>query len=323
MKSKLRKKIVAAGLAAMMMVCFAPTTVFASEDPVSREKLEIMVNEEVEKLDFSNLGIDGIIDGINKEVTNAITGTVNSLVTTDAIKELIRPTIKSLVQVALKDVTLPAGVDVNKIIDAVLDNGTINGIVDAVLTSQLTQDIIARTIEYAIADIMDIVKIPTVGEIVDASKEGLAEKAIEEIWSSKKQGEYNLIFTTIKYDYNPFQNITLKYQRPNLLVIPTGWNRTSILLKIKGDVLLDGVLDYEKPDLSSINYEEIVLNAAKRAVTDVINEKIVEVKATINTHIQTKIAELKAEAEKAIQDAINQALESIKNKFPWKPWRPY
>lgn len=326
MKSKLRQKIIATGLATIMMVGFAPTKVFASEDPVSKEKLEIMVNEEVDKIDFSNLGIDNIINGINNTVTGTVRGVVNGILTTENIKALIKPTIKGLVEVALKDVTLPAGVDINKIIDEVLDNENINGIVDTVLTNQLTQDIIARTVEYAVSDIMDIVGIPTVGEVVETSKEELSSKVIEDVWNAEWiEGEYKvpILGWIIKYQVNPHYTYTVKYNRPNLEVVATGWNRYSIGLKIQTDIL--GILagNTQAPDLSSINYEEIVLNAAKRAATDVINERINEVKVTINTHIQTKIAELKAEAEKAIQDAINQAIESIKNRFPWKPWRPY
>ena len=64
MGKKLRKKVLAGVLASMMLVGIAPTKVFAAEDVVSKEKLEIIVQEEVNKLDFNNLGIDKVIEGI-------------------------------------------------------------------------------------------------------------------------------------------------------------------------------------------------------------------------------------------------------------------
>ena len=71
----------------------------------------------------------------------------------------------------------------------------------------------------------------------------------------------------------------------------------------------------QTPDLSSIDYQTIVKNAAKRAVTDIVNEKITEVKLAINTAIQNKVNELKKEAEAAIKNTIN----SIVRKFPSWP----
>jgi len=52
MGKRLRKKIFAGLLAGMMLVGIAPTTVFADEDVVSKEKLEAMVQEEVNNLDY-------------------------------------------------------------------------------------------------------------------------------------------------------------------------------------------------------------------------------------------------------------------------------
>lgn len=95
----------------------------------------------------------------------------------------------------------------------------------------------------------------------------------------------------------------------------TGWNRDTIKGKIQVDLLSVVNENTKAPDLSSINYETIIKNAAKRAVTDIINEKINEVKVTIDTVIQNKVNELKEQAEQAIKEAIN----SIKDKFPLWP----
>ena len=46
-----------------MTVEIVPTTIFAAENnPVSKEKLETIVYEGIDKIDFRNLGIDKIID---------------------------------------------------------------------------------------------------------------------------------------------------------------------------------------------------------------------------------------------------------------------
>lgn len=308
MRLNLRKKALAGVLAGVMTVGILPTTVFATEnDPVSKDKLETIVYEEVDKLDFSNLGIDNIINGINNTVTDTVTGVVSGLLTTDNIKSLIKPVVKGLVEQAIKNVNLPEGVDINKVIDSVLDNSTIDSIVDKVLTSQLTQDIIARTVEYAVADIMDIVGIPTAGEIVETSKEELNTKVVEDIWNANET-----LKKTLYYKYE----IKLEGWRPVSTLV--GWNRDSIAGKVQLDILSILADNTQAPDLSSINYEEIVLKAAKRAATDVVNEKVEEIKVQINTAIQNKIEELKFEAQKAIEQAAKDAINSIKNKFPWK-----
>ena len=92
----------------------------------------------------------------------------------------------------------------------------------------------------------------------------------------------------------------------------TGWNRDIIRGKVQVDLLSIVSENTKAPDLSSIDYETIIKNAAKRAVTDIFNEKINQVKSTIDTVIQNKVNELKEQAEQAIKDAIN----SIKDKFP-------
>ncbi|MEN8076880.1 hypothetical protein ABFP60_07930 [Clostridioides difficile] len=311
MGKKLRKKVLAGVLASMMLVGIAPTKVFAAEDVVSKEKLEIIVQEEVNKLDFNNLGIDKVIEGINGTITDTVTGTVQGILTPENIKVMVAPIIKGLVNEALKDVKLPPQVDINKIIDDVIASQ----VVDKILTNQFTQEVLERTIQYAVADIMDIVGIPTVGEVIETSKEELTVSVIESVWNAElidKEYKVPIVGTVIKFQVSPYQNWTLSYKRPNLTVTPTGWNSDAIKGKIQLDLLKVVGANTQVPDLSSIDYETIVKNAAKRAVTDIINEKIIEVKATINTVIQKKVDELRVQAEQAIKDALN----SIKNKFP-------
>ncbi len=55
------------------------------------------------------------------------------------------------------------------------------------LFSQFAQEGIARTIQYSMANIMDIVGLPTVGEIVETSKEELTAKNIEDIWNVSEE----------------------------------------------------------------------------------------------------------------------------------------
>lgn len=307
MGKRLRKKIFAGLLAGMMLVGIAPTTVFADEDVVSKEKLEAMVQEEVNNLDFNNLGIDKIIEGINGTITDTVTGTVQSILTPENIKTMITPIIKGLVDEALKGITLPPQVDINKIIDDVIASE----VVDKILTNEFTQQVLERTIQYAVSDIMDIIKIPTAGEIVETSKEELIIDVVESVWNSTPISILN------KFEINPYHTyeIEYKYNIIPVAIKSTGWNRTSINIKVQSDLLRVVGENTQTPDLSSIDYQTIVKNAAKRAVTDIVNEKITEVKLAINTAIQNKVNELKKEAEAAIKNTIN----SIVSKFPSWP----
>lgn len=302
MGKRLRNKIMAGVLAGMMLVGVTPTKVFAAEDVVSKERLEVIVNEEVSKIDFENLKIDEVIEEINKNITNTVTGTVQGILTPDNIKIIITPIIKGLVNEALKDVKLPPQIDINKIIDDVIASE----VVDKILTNELTQEIIERTIEYAVADIMNIIKVPTAGEIIETSKEDLTLSVIEGIWNADEATK-----KVLYYDYK----VGLQGWRPVSTLV--GWKRSGISNKIKLDLLKVVSDNTQAPDLSSIDYETIVKNAAKRAAKDVINEKIEAVKVAINTAIQNKIDELKQQAEQAIKDTIN----SIIGKFPSWPRR--
>lgn len=148
---------------------------------------------------------------------------------------------------------------------------------------------------------MDIVGIPTVGEIIETSKEELAYSVVEDIWNSDD--------TLKKVAYYQYE-IKLEGWKPVSTLV--GWKRSGIVNKIQVDLLKVVGENTQAPDLSNLDYETIVKNAAKRAVTDIINEKITEVKRAINTAIESKVNELKQQAEQAIKDALN----SIKNKFP-------
>lgn len=304
MSKILRKKLLAGALAGMMIVGIVPTKVFASENLVSKEKLENIVQEEVNNLNFDNLGIDKIIEQVNSTVTNKVTSTVKSILTVENIKTMLTPIIKGLVNEAIKDFDLPPQVDINKIIDDVLSSQ----VVDIILTNKLTQEIIERTIEYSVDDIMNIIKVPTTGEIIDVSKEELKLSVVQDIWNAEP-----IKVANGKYELNPYYSYNIKWIPFKVNI--TGWNREIIKSKIQVDLLSIVTENTKAPDLSSINYESIIKNAAKRAVNDIVNEKINEVKATINTVIQNKANELKEQTEQAIKNAIN----SIKDKFPLWP----
>lgn len=308
----LRKKALAGLLAGVMTIGILPTTVFADEnDPVSKEKLETIVYEEVEKLDFSNLGIDKIIDGINSTVTSAVQAGVNTAVdvvlTADGVKTMVKPIIIGLVENAIAQSNIPDSINITGVVEKILDGVLDSGIVEKVLTSELVNDIIDRTVEYAVADIMDIVGIPTAGEILEEYKEEVAIKTIDGIYNASKTEKIALY---CEYDKTgPWYNPTYTF---------TAWKRSGVNTRLNIELLALVGKGYETPDLSSINYEEIVLNAAKRAATDVINERVEQIKIQINTTIQNKIEELKIEAQKAIEQAVKDAINSIKNKFPWR-----
>ena len=171
MRFNLRKNVLAGVLAGVMTVGILPTTVFATEnDPVSKDKLETIVYEEVDKLDFSDLGIDKIIDGINSTVTTTVQSGVNAAVdtilTADGIKAMVRPIIIGLVENAVSQANIPDSINIAGVVEKILDGVLDSGIVEKVLTSDLVNDIIDRTVEYAVDDIMNMVKIPTAGDIL-------------------------------------------------------------------------------------------------------------------------------------------------------------
>lgn len=201
MSKKLGKKVLSGVLVGMMLVGITPSKVFASEDVVSREKLETIVQEEVNNLNFDNLGIDRVIEQINSTITDTVTSTVKSILTVENIKVIVTPIIKGLVNEAIKDFDLPPQIDINKIIDDVISSQ----VVDIILTNKLTQEIIERTIEYSVADIMNIIKVPTTGEIIEVSKDELTASTIESVWNAEP-----IKIANGKYELNPYYSYKIK-----------------------------------------------------------------------------------------------------------------
>lgn len=274
---KKRKSICALFLIVMMFCTMLPAQVFAAEvnDVVSKEKLVEIVTEDVDSLDFESLGIDKVIDNVNSTVEENVKKAVKEILTPENVKVLLKVTIKAEINKDLEKYNIPEYIDVDKLVDGVIDSKG----VDVLLTNKLTQKVVDRTIDYAVSDIMNEVKIPTTEEVIAASREKLINKCVEEVYNSDNK---ELLY----YNYK------LEFQGIKPVKVCTGWNETAIGAKVKLDASSVVAEGCRVPDLSNIDYDSIIREAAKRAVKDVVKEEIINTNNTIKKAIKDKIDEI-------------------------------
>ena len=274
---KKRKSICALFLTVMMICTMLPATVFAAEvdDVVSKEKLVQIVTEDVDSLDFESLGIDKVINGVNSAVEENVKEAVKEILTPENVKVLLKVTIKAEIKKELEKYNIPEYIDIDKLVDEIIDSKA----VDILLTNKLTQKVIDRTIDYAVNDIMNEVKLPTTEEIISVSRGKIINKCVEEIYSSDKK-------EVLYYNYK------IEFQGIKPVRVCTGWNETSIGAKVKLDASSVIAEECKVPDLSSIDYNGIIKEAAKRAVKDVVKEEIINANNIIKDAIKDKIDEI-------------------------------
>lgn len=271
---KKRKSIGALFIIVMMLCTMFPVKGFAAEvnDVVSKEKLVEIVTEDVDSLDFESLGIDKVIDNVNNTVEGNVKKAVKEILTPENIKALLKVTIKEEIKKDLEKYNIPEYIDVDKVLDEVIDSKA----VDIILTNKLTQKVIDRTIDYAVSDIMNEVKIPTTEEVISASREKLINKCVEEVYNSDSK---ELLY----YNYK------IQFQGIKPVKVCTGWNETAIGAKVKLDASSVVVEECKVPDLDSVDYEGIIRRALKRAVKDVVKEEIINTNDAIKESIKDKI----------------------------------
>lgn len=274
---KKRKSICALFLMIMMLCTMLPVNVFAAEadDVVSKEKLVQIVTEDVDSLDFSSLGIDKVINNVNNTVEENVKKAVKEILTPENVKVLLKVTIKAEIKKDLEKYNIPEYIDIDKLVDDIIASK----FVDVLLTNKLTQKVIDRTIDYAVSDIMNQVKLPTTSEIISISREKIINKSVEEVYNSDKK---ELLY----YNYK------IQFQGIKPVKVCTGWNETSIAAKVKLDASSVIAEECKIPDLNGVDYNGIIREAAKRAVRDVVKEEIINANNTIKNAIKDKIDEI-------------------------------
>ena len=310
MKKELFKKAIAVLLCIGMVLGMSNVSAGAppSGPDVSYDTLKAIVRARVETLTLGGSGVDAIIAGINSTVTKTVTDAVKSIATPDSLKSIAIPLISTAIKTAIAGygVELPSDIDIDDLVSDILENQ----IVDTILSSDIVTEILERTIEYAVADILKGIIIPTSAEVIALQKEELTLKLTDQLFAAPtiKVGDEQvkiigiLVVPGQLYTYNLDTWYTVLGAKIPKTITITGWNESNINDYVDKKALLISLGEIKPPDLSTIDYQQVVLASLEKAAKEVINEKIEEAKVTI-----------KAAVEKAIDDIIKEAkMEVIK-----------
>ena len=315
-RAKLSKRLLALLLTVLMTISMLPIYAEGVLQPeatgdVSEPALRVIVTAKINALAEGNFnsGLDAIIQSINNQVTGVVTNSIMALMTNDAIKDMAAPMMESAIQGILNQygITLPPGTNIGSFIDDLMGNQ----MVDQLLNSSLIKDIIARTVQYAVADVMGDVALPTSAVVIAERRQELIDYYTTKIFAEperpvdpvnpggpKTKNALPTAGTTVAtpnvnvslYDFTVTawnkilgRNISVKTIQVN------GWHVGNIGTYIDLYLLDQQFDDVDAPNLSSINYEQVMIDALKKASKDVIREKIADLKEDIKEEIEAKI----------------------------------
>ncbi len=337
--ANLQRRILALLLAVLMIVGLMPIYAEGSLTPaatgdVSEPALRAIVTAKINALADSTVsaGLDSIIEGINNLITQQVTDAIMGLLTNDAIKNLAGPALEAAIQGILNQygITLPAGTDIGSFIDDLLGNQ----VVEDLLNSAIVKEIIARTVQYAVADVMDDIALPTTSETIANRKQELINEFTADIFGSPEKpvdllnsggpkvkisrilpsAGTSALTPTVNLSFIDFTvtawNKILSRNFSVKTINVNGWHVGNIGSYIDLNLAIGQFGEFgevKPPSLSDIDFEEVMLNALKRAAKDVINEKIAEFKAELKDEIEAAIAR----ADQHMVDKLNDIFEEL------------
>ena len=300
----MKKKFLSLLLIFTMVLSLAAPNVMAAE-PNSREALEALVRSAVNSsfVGDATVEADKWLQTQVSNLTKTITEQVANVLTNDSIKNLAVPQLSSLIRTVFSDMGIVLTEDIELEIENIVNELLNSTVVDSIINSNFIQEVIARTIEYALADIIVQLNIPSVAEITaltEAKKEEQIQKITSDLFAMEPGvlGLLNLADTdTKKIGFLQFTTTVKSWK--------SGGIKTYVDINLAVDsissLISSGSSGISLPDPSAINYEEIVLNAAERAIKDVFTERVNTLKAQIKTFIEAKIDELKGKAKNELE----------------------
>ncbi|MDR1791472.1 MAG: hypothetical protein LBR20_07485, partial [Propionibacteriaceae bacterium] len=165
-----------------------------NESVVSRAALEEIVNDSVNvslaentaKLAAQALAsnaVSALQNSLSEIVVNAVGQMTDKFFTADSVRSLATPLLKKLVHAQLEAEGLDD--ELGEFVDSAIDKAVSSTLVDKVMDAEIVKSITKRTVEYAVADIMEQVDLgdilaKKVNDLVPARKAA----AIDEIYNS-------------------------------------------------------------------------------------------------------------------------------------------
>ncbi|MDR0592946.1 MAG: hypothetical protein LBG60_06760, partial [Bifidobacteriaceae bacterium] len=260
-----------------------------------------MAAQTSEEIDASVATYDQLVEIVTGSVDSAyggIIGTVDDLVAAtvqstigqpQAIIDLATPLIKA----ALKEQIAAYIVDdrIDALVDQAVDAVATSELLNTVLTHEFTQAVIARTVGYAVADV-----VASLG--IDADKQASVDSIVGQVWNSPlvsvgtaptrvKSGLGSPLYAlgvgvnTSYYNYN----VTAWNQRRVLFtnvndtpkeITVTGWNSTNVGTLASGTAYVNAGAKTDSiiAGLSNLDYASILIDAGTRALSDEVELRV-------------------------------------------------
>ncbi len=295
---KATTRILALALSLILVFALIPVPTFAASednDPVSREKLDVIVNELISGL---YADVEALASGL---VTPAVEGLIGS---SDAIKTLITPILKETVSALLAQ-ALP-GVDFSQIadIDALVDEVLASDFVDEALSTLLQSDFFTLTMKYAIEDALGQAGLSELkNQAIATSADTIWNAPTRLVGNAKIPVKYIGVFTDTKifgvwlntsfYDFDVTKwssGFTQKIEEINL----KGWHRANINTYLTGTTMVSIIASIPSitSNIQGLDFQTIVLNAALRAGKEILTQKLTQLKTLVYDWITAELAKL-------------------------------
>jgi hypothetical protein len=277
------KRVFLPTIAAFLAVSLAAPPAMAAQTP---EEIDQTVATYDQLVEIVEAEVVQAYSGLSGTVADLVAGTVRATIgNADAIKALAVPLIKSALKGVIAQYLQNERIDalVDSAVDAVADSEVIT----TVLTHEFTQAVIARTVEYAVKDIIDSLGL-------EADQEGVAESLTNQVWTAPlvsvgtaptkvKSNLGSPIYVlgvglnTSYYSYNvtAWNRSGFLNSNPKEIQV-TGWNAGNIRVLASGTAILSAAskIDSVTETLANLDYVSILMDAGYRALRDEITERI-------------------------------------------------
>ncbi|MDR1151705.1 MAG: hypothetical protein LBK72_04375, partial [Bifidobacteriaceae bacterium] len=289
----------------------------------------------------------GVIDTIEELVAGTVRSTIGNPA---AIMELATPLVKAAIKGAIAAYIQDDRIDA--LVDSAVDSVAESELLNAVLTNEFIQAVIARTVDYAVADIVASLAL-------DADQQATTDSLTAQVWNaplvtvgtaptrvkSDLGSPYYALGVGVNTSYYAY-TVTAWNQRRVIInvndtpkeITVTGWNTGNIRLLASGTAVINAgsKADSVTTTLANLDYVSILMDAGYRALRDEITLRIEQalqsVKTALLTSLQEGLAgigvvvtldptaswqEIGAAIAQALRDAAGDALDAALAGLPW------
>ncbi|MDR1634796.1 MAG: hypothetical protein LBS27_07760 [Bifidobacteriaceae bacterium] len=300
----MKKRLLLPSVSLALVASLIASPAMAAQTP---EEIDQSVATHEQLTSIITASVDSAYAGVTGTVHDLVAGTVKSAIgDPQAVLDLATPLIKASIKGAIAAYIQDERIDA--LVDQAVDSVATSQLISDVLTHEFVQAVLARTVDYAVADI-----IASLG--IDADKQASVDQLVNQVWNAplvsvgtaptKVKSDLGspiyalgLGANTSYYNYNITAWNTRKVLWTNVNdtpkeIVVTGWNQGNIELLASGTAYVNaaGKASSITATLAELDYVSILMDAGQRALRDEIEIRIA---AAIQSVKDQLVAELQA-----------------------------